>query len=199
METKNISIKKLLPNSGQIDGLPANPRFIKDENFDKLVKSLQESPEMLNLRELLVFPFGGQYVIIGGNMRYRAAVELGYTELPCKIIAPETPTETLKAYAIKDNASFGAWDYDMLSNEWDTAELDDWGVDVWQNNDDGMPEELDGVDLTPNDLEKLKGDDETLTDRIIITFPHEKKGELERLLNIKINKVVFTLDELQKQ
>ena len=124
-----MKITQLQINKGQIEGLPANPRFIKDDKYKKLVKSIQENPEMLELRELLVYPYGGKYVIIGGNMRYRACKELGYTDIPVKII-PETATvEQLRAYTIKDNNGFGEWDFDMLSNEWDLSELEDWGVD----------------------------------------------------------------------
>lgn len=113
---EKIKLSLIETNKGQIEGLPKNPRFIKDEKFKKLVKSIEENPEMLELRELLVYPFNGKYVIIGGNMRYRAIKELGYKEVPCKVI-PETATiEQLKAYTIKDN--------------WDFAELEDWGVDL---------------------------------------------------------------------
>jgi hypothetical protein len=134
---QKIKIAELKPNTGQIEGLPANPRFIKDEKFEKLKKSLQDDPEMLELRELLVFRYGQEYVIIGGNMRYRAALDLGMQSIPCKIIPPETSIQKLKAYTIKDNASFGDWSYDDLANELDTEDLDEWGVDVWQDDNSG--------------------------------------------------------------
>lgn len=132
---QRIRLSNLSPNSGQIEGLPANPRLIKDDKFEKLKKSLKDDPEMLELRELLVFKWGEEYVIIGGNMRYRAAVDLDIEELPCKIIPPETPIEKLKAYVMKDNIAYGDYDYDMLANDWDSEDLDDWGLDVWQDND----------------------------------------------------------------
>ena len=134
---RKIKLTELHHNDGQIDGLPANPRIIKDEKFKKLKKSLQDDPEMLELRELLVFQYGGEFVIICGNMRYRAALELGMEELPCKIIPPETPISKLKAYALKDNISYGEYDWDMLANEWDSQDLDDWGLDVWKDKVDG--------------------------------------------------------------
>lgn len=124
-----MKITQLQINKGQIEGLPANPRFIKDEKYKKLVKSIQENPEMLELRELLVYPYDGKYVIIGGNMRYRACKELGYTDIPVKIIPKTATVEQLRAYTIKDNNGFGDWDFDMLSNEWDLSELENWGVD----------------------------------------------------------------------
>lgn len=134
---QRIKLSNLSPNSGQIEGLPANPRLIKDDKFEKLKKSLKDYPEMLELRELLVFKWGEEYVIIGGNMRYRAAVDLDIEELPCKIIPPETPIEKLKAYVMKDNIAYGDYDWDMLANDWDSEELDDWGLDVWQDEDNG--------------------------------------------------------------
>lgn len=125
IEIRQISVKSLKTNTGQITGLPANPRFIKDKNFEKLKKSIRENPEMLALRELIVYPYGsGMYVIIGGNMRFRACVDLGYKSLPCKVIGKETTVEQLKAYTIKDNAGYGDWDFDILANEWDEELLD---------------------------------------------------------------------------
>lgn len=132
---QTIKLSLLENNSGQIEGLPQNPRFIKDERFNALVKSLKDDPEMLELREILVFPFGKKFVIIGGNMRFRAAVELGFKELPCKVLSPDTPVEKLRAYTIKDNVAFGQTDFDILANEWDTDELLDWGMEVWDTPD----------------------------------------------------------------
>jgi DNA modification methylase len=117
-------------NKGQIAGLPKNPRFIRDERYRKLKDSIQESPGMLALRELLVFEHAGKYVIIGGNMRYRALKELGYTETVCKIIPSETPPEALRAITIKDNSGFGEWDFDALANEWNPEDLQRWCVDI---------------------------------------------------------------------
>ena len=130
METKTIKIKDLATNDGQIEGLPKNPRQIRDHRYEKLKKSIEDAPEMLQLRELLVYPHGGKFVIVGGNMRYRACKELGYKELPCKVLDAETPIEKLRQYAIKDNENFGEYDWDVVANEWDTAELEDWGVEL---------------------------------------------------------------------
>ena len=130
MEIKTIKIKDLATNDGQIDGLPKNPRQIRDHRYEKLKKSIEDAPEMLQLRELLVYPHGGKFVIIGGNMRYRACKELGYKELPCKVLDAETPVEKLRQYAIKDNENFGEYDWDEVANSWDTAEMEDWGVEL---------------------------------------------------------------------
>ena len=125
-----IALSKIAPNRGQIEGLPKNPRFVRTEKYQKLKQSLQEQPEMLALRELLVFPHDDKYIIIGGNMRYRALKELGYKEAPCKVIPEDTTAEALRAYTIKDNSGFGEWDFDALANEWDAEDLEDWGIDL---------------------------------------------------------------------
>lgn len=127
-----LPLSKIESNKGQIEGLPKNPRLIRDGKFEILKKSIQDDPEMTALRELLVVEHNGKYVIIGGNMRFRAMQDLGIKEAPCKIIPADTDVEKLKAYTIKDNAGFGEWDRDDLANEWCDAPLSDWGVDVWE-------------------------------------------------------------------
>ena len=130
MQSKSLSISKLKSNTGQIEVLPKNPRVIRDEKFQKLVKSIQDDPEMLELRELIVVPYGKGFVVIAGNMRLRAMESLGYKEAPCKVLDVDTPVEKLKAYTIKDNVGFGEHDWDQLANEWDAKELADWGLDI---------------------------------------------------------------------
>ena len=130
MQSQQIKITKLRPNTGQIDGLPKNPRFIRDEKFTKLINSIKEDPEMLELRELIVFPVGKEFVVIAGNMRLRAMSDLGHKEAPCKVLDADTPVEKLRAYTAKDNVGFGEWDWDVLANEWDAEQLDAWGLDV---------------------------------------------------------------------
>lgn len=156
MEIKTIKIKDLATNDGQIDGLPKNPRQIRDHRYEKLKKSIEDAPEMLQLRELLVYPHGGKFVIIGGNMRYRACKEIGYKELPCKVLDAETPVEKLRQYAIKDNENFGEYDWDVVANEWDTAEMEDWGVELptdWGVELDGDPNLKDGKEIDVSDFD----------------------------------------------
>jgi hypothetical protein len=149
---QNIPTTKLVLNTGQIDGLPQNPRFIRDERFNKLVKSIQDAPEMLDYRTLLVYPFGGKYVVVAGNMRLRACKQIGYKELPCYVLPEETTAAKLREYAIKDNVSFGSDDFDLLANEWNDVELADWGVEFPRmgledvNADEPEPTDLDGED-----------------------------------------------------
>lgn len=134
IQTEMIPLSDIEQNHGQIDGLPANPRIIRNEKFEKLKKSIVDNPEMLSLRELLVYKHGEKYVTIGGNMRLIALQDLQYEKAPCKVIPQNVTIEQLKAYVMKDNAPYGEWDYDMLANEWDTEQLKDWGVlpDDWE-------------------------------------------------------------------
>ena len=132
---KAISLDNLEENSGQLIGLPANPRFIRNDQYRRTLESIKANPEMMSLRELLVYPLPKhgrkqKYIIIGGNQRYRALKELGEHEAVCKIIPAETAVERLKAYTIKDNAQYGKWDMNMLANEWDSDDLGEWGLDV---------------------------------------------------------------------
>lgn len=146
-----IPLSKIESNKGQIVGLPKNPRLIRDEKFTKLKKSIEEDIEMTALRELLVIEHDGKYVIIGGNMRFRAMQDLGIKEAPCKVIPADTDVEKLKAYTIKDNAGFGEWDWDDLANEWNAEQLSNWGVDVWESE---AKEEDYGTEFALNDGDK---------------------------------------------
>lgn len=125
-----LSIDKLQPNNGQIPGVPANPRNIDKPKFAKLKQSIEDDPEMLSLREVLVYKQGDANIIIGGNMRFRAMKELGYADVICKFIPQETPAEKLRAIVIKDNNNYGEFDMDALANLWNTEELDRWGIDL---------------------------------------------------------------------
>lgn len=132
-----IDITKLEYNEGQIDGVPKNPRYLKESEHDKLVKSLADSPELLEYKPLMVYALeDGTYVTICGNMRLRVANELriggntNFDKLPCFILKADTPIQKIKEYAIKDNVQAGNWDWDELANgEWETDDLQDWGVD----------------------------------------------------------------------
>ena len=126
-----LPLDEIEVNKGQLEGLPSNPRSITREKMELLKTNITDYPEMLSLRSLLIYPIDdSKYILIGGNMRYRALKELGYTEAPCIIIPKETSIEQLKAYTIIDNNGFGKWSWDMLANEWDELQLVEWGVDL---------------------------------------------------------------------
>lgn len=128
---QRIKLTQLEPNRGQIDGLPANPREWTQEELDRLKKSIDETPELLEARGAIVVPHGKKYVILGGNMRYFACKENGATDMPCYVLEDAT-TDKMKEIVIKDNGSFGRNDWDALGNEWDDLPLGDWGVPAWK-------------------------------------------------------------------
>jgi len=130
MKLVTIPISKLHTNNGQIEGVGKNPRFIRDEAYEKIKKSIIDDPEMLELREIIAYDNNGEYVVILGNQRYRALKELGYKDAIVKILPPDTPKDKIRAFIIKDNTHYGNHDFDALANEWDAELLDDWGLDV---------------------------------------------------------------------
>ena len=198
METKTIKIKDLATNDGQIEGLPKNPRQIRDHRYEKLKKSIEDAPEMLQLRELLVYPHGGKFVIIGGNMRYRACKELGYKELPCKVLDADTTPEKLREYAIKDNESFGQYDWDLIANEWDTDEITSWGVElpVWDAELDGEETEQKEIveDEIPENVETKckKGEIWQLGRHRLMCGDSTDGGDVALLMNGEKADLLFT-------
>jgi hypothetical protein len=110
----------------QIQGNTKNPRYIKEKEFKELVASVRNFPKMMEARPIIVDENG---IILGGNMRYKAALELGYKEVHIVRITDATE-EQKREFIIKDNVSKGEWDWDMLANEWDSADLSEWGLEV---------------------------------------------------------------------
>ena len=129
----------------QVRSNPDNPRFIKGDKFEKLVKSIREFPQMLELRPIVV---NKDMIVLGGNMRLKACEEAGIEQVPI-IFADNLTEEQQKEFIIKDNSSFGEWDWDLLANEWDINVLNDWGIDVPNFDVE------DSIDETPEKEEKL--------------------------------------------
>jgi DNA modification methylase len=119
MKTEKIKISKIKRN-------PNNPRLIKDNKFHKLVKSIKEFPEMLDIRPIVV---NEEMIVLGGNMRLKACQEAGLKEIPV-IKASELSENQQREFIVKDNVGFGEWDWDMIANEWDMDKLDEWGLDM---------------------------------------------------------------------
>lgn len=126
-------MKSIAPNTGQVPGLPANPRSWTKGDVERIAKSLKDTPELFEARPLLVYPYGGKYVILGGNLRHAGAQRNHEKDVPCIVFPEDTPTDKLKEIVIKDNGAFGSWDYDALGNEWDDLTLPEWGVPAWDN------------------------------------------------------------------
>lgn len=163
-----LKINELKPNE-------SNPRIIKEAKFKKLVKSIKDFPEMLDLRPIIV---DENNVILGGNMRYKACVAAGLKEVPVKI-AKGLTEEQKEEFIVKDNVGFGEWDWDILGNQWDNAKLGEWGMDVWQ------PEEaVDYSVLEDLDLGSTLQDKEASVKRAIqIEFEPEHYDEAVLLIN----------------
>jgi hypothetical protein len=117
-----IQIVKL----SEIKSNPNNPRIIKDDKFRKLVKSIQEFPKMLEIRPVVV---NADMIVLGGNMRLKACKEAGLKEVPV-IFADDLTEDEQKQFIIKDNVGFGEWDWDMIANEWDADQIEEWGLDL---------------------------------------------------------------------
>ena len=134
---------------------PNNPRLIKDDKFHKLVKSIKEFPQMLELRPIVV---NDEMVILGGNMRHKACIEAGLKEVTI-VKASELTEEQQKEFIIKDNVGFGEWDWDILANEWDAESLEEWGLTIpnFENIDySNKNEEIDIDSLDTEMIIKLK-------------------------------------------
>ena len=131
METQRIKLTKLVPNTGQIPGLASNPRQWTRTDIEKIAASLRETPELFEARPIIAVPFDGKFVILGGNLRYEGAKLNKDTDAPVCVIPADTPVEKMAQIVIKDNGSFGAWDFDALANEWDDLPLADWGCPAW--------------------------------------------------------------------
>lgn len=179
METKQIPLSKLHLNTGQIKDVPKNPRFIKDERFAALKKSIEDDPEMLSLRELVAYDNSGELVVILGNMRYRAMKELGYKDAPVKVLPAETDAKKLRAYIQKDNIAFGQNDWDLLGNEWDIEELQDFGLECEFLNDNTETTDIDDL------FEDAQNTEEKIEDiKFSVHVPQELEEKVDEIKDI---------------
>ena len=146
-----MEIRKL----SEIKPNPNNPRLIKDEKFSKLVESLRSFPEMAEVRPIVV---NTGMVILGGNMRYKAMKEAGWKQVPVEVV--DWPEDKQREFIIKDNVGFGEWDWNDLANNWDSEDLDKWGLDV-----PGVDMDADGLgtDFTLPDGDKAPFQQMTFT------------------------------------
>lgn len=176
---------------------PDNPRFIKDDRFEKLKNNIKEFPKMMKLRPIIVDDTGK---ILGGNMRYRAVIELGYSEIPegWVVKASELTEEEKERFIITDNLPYGDWDYEKLGNEWDEVKLEDWGMDLSEINIHFEPEaEEDDFDVDKA-VEDAKepicklGDIWQLGKHRIMCGDSTKREDVEKLMDGKKADMVFT-------
>ena len=163
---ESLPISKVRPNSD-------NPRYIKDEKFKKLVQSLRDFPEMANVRPIVV---NTEMVVLGGNMRLKAMQEAGWSDVPVQVV--DWSEEKQREFIIKDNVGFGEWDWDELANTWDAEELKDWGLDVWQ-----PEEEVDYSILDEEDVDdQLKDMADGVKKAIQIEFEPDHYDEAYELI-----------------
>ena len=188
MEIKRIRLTDLELNRGQVAGLPSNPRQWGKGELDDLVKTIKQTPELLEMRGLIVYPYNGKYVILGGNMRYSALREMSAVDAPCMIVPEDTPIEKLREVVIKDNGAFGSWDYDMLANEWDDLPLADWGVPAWETDNVNPDDFGEDFSLPSGDKEPFQQMTFTLAD----FQASEIKDALEEVKGLEEYKTMIT-------
>ena len=167
---------------------PHNPRTITEEKFRKLVDSLRQFPEMLEARPIVV---DKDNIVLGGNMRLKAAREAGLQEVP--IYRSQWSHDKSSEFVIKDNVGFGEWDWDLLANEWDSYPLEEWGLDVWT-----PEEEVEGL-TDPDEVPEVPADPVTQLGDLWILGEHRllcgdstKAEDVERLLDGKEPDCIWT-------
>lgn len=148
-ERTSLRLSELEPNTGQIEWLPKNPRQWTQDDIDRTAKSISEDYDFLEDRPLLAVPHDGRFVVFAGNLRMTAARQGKVDSVPVIVytVEDDADQQTILRRAMKDNGSFGAWDWDALANEWDDLPLGDWGVPSWGSEtpareDDNPVEEL---------------------------------------------------------
>lgn len=157
MNIEKIPIKDIQQNIGQVPGLPANPREWTHTDADLMAKSLRDTPELLQARPLLVVPYDGKYVILGGNLRYDGAKINGWKTLPAVILDNLTTAE-MKEIVLADNGDFGDWDYIQLSRKWKDLPLEELGIVLFDEEKDFTDhnKEVDTSGFSENITLKLK-------------------------------------------
>ena len=174
-----------------VKGNPSNPRIIKNDKFKKLVTSIKEFPEMLKLRPIVV---DEDMIVLGGNMRLKASKDAGLKEVWIEV-AEGLTEEQKKEFIVKDNVGFGEWEWDMLANEWDSVQLTEWGLDVWENLDDKEPEAglIDDDEIPEVKESKVKrGDIWQLGEHRLMCGDSTSSDDVAKLMNGEKADMVFT-------
>jgi DNA modification methylase len=159
---------------------PNNPRLIKDDKFTKLVQSIKDFPEMLDIRPIVV---NGDMIILGGNMRYKACKEAGLKEIP--VIVTDLTEDQQREFLIKDNTSGGEWDWEVLKNEWNLEQLDNWGIDIPDFATDVVLEaEEDDFDTTPPEIPiTVLGDLYEIGEHRLLCGSSTDSNDIDKLIN----------------
>jgi len=164
----------------EVKNNPKNPRLIKDDKFRKLVKSIQEFPQMLELRPIVV---DENNIVLGGNMRLKACKEAGLKEV--YIVKAENLTEQQKdEFIVKDNVGFGEWDWDMLANEWNDKDLKDWGLNI--------PVVIDELKLDQTEIDNNKPASLKITFKNVEKL-QEAENDIQELIDRKYQGATYKL------
>ena len=181
---KRIPLSLLDFNTGQIPGLPANPREWTDHELKRLAKSLKETPELAEARGCIVVPLGSRFVVLGGNLRLAAAKHLKWPDIMCAVLPEDTKVAKLKEIVLKDNSSFGSWDLSMLRADWSDVDFGDWGISV--NWDTAGPEPDASVSQTPQEeIERMRREFEERMERGEISEEDEEYQEFLEKFKLK--------------
>jgi 16S rRNA G966 N2-methylase RsmD len=167
-----------------------NPRDITPEMFEKLKKSIQEFPQMLETRPLVI---DENNVVLGGNMRLRVLQDLGFEDVPVKQVTGWTE-EQKKEFIVKDNLSYGMWDWEMLANEWDAEQLEDWGLEIEGWEEEKLEAEEDGFDVPEGGIETdiVLGDLFEIGEHRLLCGDSTDSDQVARLMDGKKADMVFT-------
>ncbi len=174
----------------EVKANPNNPRIIKDDKFKKLVKSIQEFPEMLKLRPIIV---NDDMVVLGGNMRLKACKEAGLKTIPI-IKASSLTEEKQKEFIVKDNVGYGEWDWDDLANNWDAEQLTDWGLDIPNFESEILEAEEDDFAVPDGGIETdiVLGDLFEIGEHRLLCGDSTDSEQVARLMNGEKADMVFT-------
>lgn len=168
---------------------PNNPRIIKDDKFKKLIKSIEQFPKMLEIRPIVV---NEHNIILGGNMRYEACKAAGIKTIPV-IVAEGLTEDEQQQFIIKDNVSGGEWDWEMLANEWDAQDLEDWGLDVPDFTGQTLEAEEDDFDTTPPEEPKtVIGDLYEIGEHRLLCGDSTQADTFEKLMDGELADMVVT-------
>ena len=197
---QTVPLAMISLNTGQLAWLPKNPRQWTATDIERTASSITEDPDFLEDRPLLVTPLpAGGFVAFAGNLRHEGAVKAGLTEVPCVVYRPENAQDydTIKRRAMKDNGSFGSWDYDTLANEWDDLPLADWGVPAWEEKHLEETEQEaaeDDFDETADQVETRcqKGDIWKLGEHRLMCGDSTSETDVAELMDGELADLVFT-------
>jgi DNA modification methylase len=177
-------------NINEIKPNPNNPRIIKDDKFKKLVKSIQDFPQMLELRPIVI---DENNIVLGGNMRLKACIEAGLKDVPVKQ-AKELTEEQKKEFIVKDNVGYGEWDWDDLANNWDVEDLTEWGLDIPNFEANVLEAEEDGFSAPEGGIETdiVLGDLFEIGEHRLLCGDSTDSDQVAKLMNGQKADMVFT-------